>query len=362
MSEKSVQAKGICKRYKSLFGSAKMVLNGISLDIDKGEIFGLLGPNGSGKTTLISIFSTLIYPEEGSLFILGLNARRDRGEIRKIINISTAKPNFPWSLTVRENLIHYGMLYGLYGSALTRTVDDQIDAFELGEFRDLKFENLSTGLKQRLSLAKAMLNHPCLLFLDEPTTGLDPDMSAKIHDLIRRIHEEDEISVIMSTHYMPEAELLCDRIAFLRNGDIAALDTPQNLKNHLGLGERVRIRYSGRADLEALRRMEGIIGLNVKPGIVNGPVKEQAKGRIPEQVNRELDGQLLEQVNRELDGQLIEQVNRQLDGGVKSEVDILIDRHEDSLDRILKSFRDARILDVDIEEPDLEDVFIELAR
>jgi len=132
MIEKSVEAKGICKRYKSFLGAGTTVLNNISLDIDVGEIFGLLGPNGSGKTTLISIFSTLIYPEQGSLSIMGLDARRDRGEIRKIINISTAKPNFPWSLTVRENLRHYGMLYGLYGSGLSRTVDDQIDAFELG--------------------------------------------------------------------------------------------------------------------------------------------------------------------------------------------------------------------------------------
>jgi len=318
MSEKSVQARGICKSYKSLFGSAKTVLEGISLDIDREEIFGLLGPNGSGKTTLISIFSTLIYPEKGSLSILGLNARRDRGEIRKIINISTAKPNFPWSLTVRENLVHYGMLYGLYGLGLNRTVEDQIDAFELGEYRDVKFENLSTGLKQRLSLAKAMLNHPKLLFLDEPTTGLDPDMSAKTHDLIRRIHDEEGISVIMSTHYMPEAELLCDRIAFLRKGRVAALDTPQNLKNHLELGKRVKITYRGLANLDALRALEGVLAVRGNPGIVDG------------------------------------QIDRQLD--------ILMDGNEDSLDRILKSFQDAKILDINIEEPDLEDVFLELAR
>ena len=177
MTEKSVEARGISKMYKSLLGSSTTILDNISLDIESGEIFGLLGPNGSGKTTLISIFSTLIYPEAGSLFILGMNARRDKGEIRKVINISTAKPNFPWSLTVRENLRHYGMLYGLYGSHLSRTVDDQIEAFELGDFRDKRFEDLSTGIKQRLSLAKAMLNHPRLLFLDEPTTGLDPDIS-----------------------------------------------------------------------------------------------------------------------------------------------------------------------------------------
>ena len=310
MIEKSVEAKGICKRYKSFLGAGTTVLNNISLDIDVGEIFGLLGPNGSGKTTLISIFSTLIYPEQGSLSIMGLDARRDRGEIRKIINISTAKPNFPWSLTVRENLRHYGMLYGLYGSGLSRTVDDQIDAFELGEFRDLKFEDLSTGIKQRLSLAKSMLNHPRLLFLDEPTTGLDPDISIKTRALIRRIHEEENVAVVMSTHYMPEAEMLCDRIAFLRKGEVVALDTPQNLKNNLGLGERVVITYSGQADIEALENLPGVLGLKSKTG----------------------------------------------------RVDIVIDRSEDSVDRIVKLFQGAKILDINIKEPDLEDVFIELAR
>ena len=211
---------------------------------------------------------------------------------------------------MRENLRHYGMLYGLHGSGLSRTVEDQIDAFELGEFRDMKFEDLSTGIKQRLSLAKAMLNRPRLLFLDEPTTGLDPDISIRTRALIRRIHEEENIGVVLSTHYMPEAEMLCDRIAFLRKGEIVALDTPQNLKNHLGLGERVVVTYSGQADIEALENLPGVIGLKSKAG----------------------------------------------------RVEIVIDRREDSVDRIVKLFQGASILDINIEEPDLEDVFIELAR
>ena len=310
MSEKSVSCRGIFKRYKSLFGAGVTVLKNISLDIEAGEIFGLLGPNGSGKTTLISIFSTLIYPEEGSLSILGLDARRDKGEIRKLINISTAKPNFPWSLTVQENLRHYGMLYGLYGSVLSRTIEDQIEAFELGEFRDIKFENLSTGIKQRLSLAKAMLNHPRLLFLDEPTTGLDPDISIKTRALIKRIHEEEDISVVLSTHYMPEAEMLCDRIAFLRKGEIVALDTPQNLKNQLGLGERVVVTYDGPVDIVALENVSGVLGLKSSAG----------------------------------------------------RAEIVIDRSMDNLDKIIKIFEGARILDINIKEPDLEDVFLELAR
>jgi ABC-2 type transport system ATP-binding protein len=211
---------------------------------------------------------------------------------------------------VRENLRHYGMLYGLYGSSLSRTVEDQIDAFELGEFRDMKFENLSTGIKQRLSLAKAMLNHPRLLFLDEPTTGLDPDISIKTRMLIKRIHQEQNISVVLSTHYMPEAEMLCDRIAFLRKGRIVALDTPRNLKKHLGLGERVVVSYDGPVDIAALEHLPGVLGIKAE------------RGRL----------------------------------------EIVIDRSEDSLDRIVKLFCHARILDITIKEPDLEDVFLELAR
>ena len=310
MAEKSVSSRGIFKRYKSFLGAGVTVLKNISLDIEAGEIFGLLGPNGSGKTTLISIFSTLIYPEEGSLSILGLDARRDKGEIRKLINISTAKPNFPWSLTVQENLRHYGMLYGLYGPVLSQTIEDQIDAFELSEFRDMKFENLSTGIKQRLSLAKAMLNHPRLLFLDEPTTGLDPDISIKTRALIKRIHEEEDISVVLSTHYMPEAEMLCDRIAFLRKGEIVALDTPQNLKNQLGLGERVIVTFDGSVDIVALENVSGVLGLKSSAG----------------------------------------------------RAEIIIDRSRDNLDQIIKIFERARILDINIKEPDLEDVFLELAK
>jgi ABC-2 type transport system ATP-binding protein len=310
MPEKAVQARGICKSYKGFLGKATTVLKNISLEIEAGEIFGLLGPNGSGKTTLISIFSTLIYPEQGSLRILGLDGHKDKNQIRKLINISSAKPNFPWSLTVKENLRHYGMLYGLYGSGLSRTVNDQIDAFELNDFKDMKFEDLSTGLKQRLSLAKAMLNSPRLLFLDEPTTGLDPDISMKTRLLIQRIHKEQNISVLLSTHYMPEAEMLCDRIAFLRKGEMVALDTPQNLKNHLGLGERVVVLFDGQVDIAELEMVTGVISVSAAPG----------------------------------------------------KVEIIIDRNADNLDRIVKLFSRAKILDISIKEPDLEDVFLELAR
>jgi ABC-2 type transport system ATP-binding protein len=310
MSEISVKARGICKVYKSFFGKRSEVLKDISLNIEAEEIFGILGPNGSGKTTLISIFSTLIYPEKGTLRVLDLDPRKDKDAIRKQINISTAKPNFPWSLTVRENLKHYAMLYGMYGSGLARSVEEQIEAFELGDYHDVKFEDLSTGLKQRLSLAKAMLNSPRLIFLDEPTTGLDPEIAIKTRKLISRIHRENGVSVVLSTHYMPEAEMLCDRIAFLRHGQVVALDTPQNLKNQLHLGDRMLIRYEGPIDVDKLNVITGVMSAKVEPG----------------------------------------------------RAEIIIDRKTENVGQIIKLFSGANILDIEIKEPDLEDVFLELAR
>ena len=310
MSEISINANGICKSYKSLFGKRSEVLKDISLIIEAEEIFGILGPNGSGKTTLISIFSTLIYPEEGSLSVLGMDPRKDKDAIRRLINISTAKPNFPWSLTVEENLKHYAMLYGMYGTRLAQSVKEQLDAFELEEYKEAKFENLSTGLKQRLSLAKAMLNSPRLIFLDEPTTGLDPEIAIKTRQLISKIHRESGVSVVLSTHYMPEAEMLCDRVAFLRHGQVVALDTPQNLKTDLQLGERLSIRYEGSIEIDRLNAIAGVMSSRVDSG----------------------------------------------------RAEIIIDRKSGDMGQIMKLFSEANILDIEIKEPDLEDVFLELAK
>ena len=309
--ETSVVAKDIVKSYKNFFSSRTTVLQDISLEISSDEIFGLLGPNGSGKTTLLSIFSTMIYPDSGSLMVLGIDARKNPDAIRRLINISTAKPNFPWSLTAEENLRYSAMLYGIHGPELKRIVDDSIDAFELREYRDVQFDNLSTGLKQRLSLAKATLNDPKIIFLDEPTTGLDPEVASRTRSLIKEIQQRG-VSIIMSTHYMPEAEQLCDRIAFLRKGQITALGTPLELKNHLALGEKMTVIYQGPVDLRALEKVPGVMKVSSSP----------------------------------------------------RKVELVLDRigQAGSLDKVIKIFGQAEILDIRVEEPDMEDVFIELAR
>jgi len=305
----AVDAKDISKSFRSMF-KKKDVLRNINLSIDGDEIFGILGPNGAGKTTLIAIFSTLIYPDSGRLKIMGLDAFKETDEIRKLINISSGNPNFPWSLTVRENLRHSAMLYGLHGLDLKRTVNEAMALFELEAHEDSKFENLSTGLKQRVSLAKSMLNSPRLLFLDEPTSGLDPEMSIKTRAMIKRIHEEQGVTVVLTTHYMQEAEELCDRIAFLRDGCVIALGTSQELKQQLRLGNRIFIRCNDKVDFDLIRRIPGVMDLKVSSEFI----------------------------------------------------EIVFSGTGELVSKIMKAFEKSDILDIRMEQPDLEDVFLELAR
>ncbi|OGR97186.1 MAG: hypothetical protein A2902_03630 [Elusimicrobia bacterium RIFCSPLOWO2_01_FULL_64_13] len=169
------------------------------------------------------------------------------------MNLSSGNANFPWCMTVREILRFYGMLYGLFGKDLSRRVEELIGLLELGAFRDRRFDELSTGTKQRLALAKALLNRPELLFLDEPTIGLDPDVSIKIRAFIRKINREEGITVLLTTHYMVEAEQLAGRIAFLHSGKILALGTPAELKKEVRAQnmEEVFLRLSRGGEEEA---------------------------------------------------------------------------------------------------------------
>lgn len=306
----ALRAEKICKSFRGLF-KKKEVLHEVSLSIDEGEIFGILGPNGAGKTTLMSIFSTLIRPDSGRLEVFGLDAQKKTHAVRERINISSGNPNFPWSLTVRENLTHSAMLYGLYGRDLTKSVDEAISAFELEPHADSKFETLSTGTKQRVSLAKSILNRPEILFLDEPTSGLDPDMALKTRALIKKIYQEQEITVVLTTHYMPEAEELCDRIAFLREGSLIALGTPGELKRALKIGHhRIFVRFEGDLDPMRLRMIPGVMDVRASPG----------------------------------------------------RVEMVFDHSERAVASIIKAFEGRDILDIGINQPDLEDVFLELAR
>ena len=262
----TIRAEGIHKTFRSGWRGRrrqKEALKGVSLEIEKGEIFGILGPNGAGKTTLLSILSTQLIPDLGDVTILGLNSLHSAHQIRERVNISSGNANFLWSLTVRENLHFYGMLYGLVGRKREEKVEALIDLFSLGDYRNVSFDQLSTGMKQRLSLAKSMLNDPEILFLDEPTAGLDPSVSVRIREMVRSIQKEKGMTVLLTTHNMKEAEYLCGRIAFLKEGRILATGTAGELKRMVRIGDLVKVEFEGRIAEEQLRLADGVINFSV---------------------------------------------------------------------------------------------------
>ena len=228
-----IKTKSLSKTYTSGFwGRNKtLALQDITLSIQQGELFGVLGPNGAGKTTLLNIFSSQLIPDSGEVWILDKNVtRKFDNAVKNKINMISGNPNFPWSLTVEENLNFYAMLYNLNRTERKKIISECIDMFELNKFARTRYDNLSTGTKQKLALAKSLINSPELLLLDEPTIGLYPDISQKIRKMIKRFQEERKISIVLTTHYMLEAEELCDRIAFIKDGKILALGTSTELR------------------------------------------------------------------------------------------------------------------------------------
>jgi ABC-2 type transport system ATP-binding protein len=215
--------------YKSYPNGVRAV-QGLSLEIQKGEIFGILGPNGAGKTTLLNMISTLLKPDAGDIVILGESVLRSSRRIRQRMNLCSGNANFAWSLTIRENLRFYALLYGMRGGAREAKINTLIEAFGLTAFADRRFDEVSTGTKQRMALAKALLNDPEVLLLDEPTVGLDPDIAKRVREYIRDYHRKSGCTLLLTTHYMQEAQELCQRVAFVREGKILALGTPEELK------------------------------------------------------------------------------------------------------------------------------------
>jgi ABC-2 type transport system ATP-binding protein len=261
----AIEAKGIFKTFRSGWWNKreKEALKGIDLQIEKGEIFGILGPNGAGKTTLLSILCTLLLPDRGNVSILDMDGLYDEHRIRKRVNVVSGNANFLWSLTVKENLHYYGMLYGITGKEREKKVEALISLFNLEEHRNIPFDELSTGMKQRLSLAKSLINDPEILFLDEPTVGLDPDISIRIREEILSIHKRRGMTILLTTHNMKEAEYLCGRIAFLKEGKILATGTAETLKRMVRMGDQLKIEFKGMISEDELLRADGVINYGV---------------------------------------------------------------------------------------------------
>jgi ABC-2 type transport system ATP-binding protein len=309
----AIEARDVAKTFRSgvLRRRETVALAGVSLDVPRGSIFGLLGPNGAGKTTLLSIFATLLTPDRGRVVVLGHDVTRDAGALRRRLNMASGNASFVWAMRPEEILDFYGRLYGLSGATLGRRVEELIEMCELSSHRRVPYNELSTGLKQRLALAKALVNDPELLFLDEPTLGLDPDVSVRLREHIARLKRERGMTILLTTHYMREAEQLCDEIAFVKGGRILARGTAAELKRQIRIGDVIALRLDP-PEAPWLADMAGVLRCVSAGGRIECTV-DDAEKRLPEIL-----------------------ATLQTEGVV--------------------------VRDLQVHEPDLEDVFVELAR
>ncbi len=211
-----------------------VAVNGVSLKIRKGEVFALLGPNGAGKTTTIHIISTLLKPTSGKVSVAGYDVVRSPDQVRKKIGIVFQDPSLDNQLTGYDNMYIHGRLYGLRGRELHEKIVKLLDLVELKDFTYKKVMYYSGGMRRRLEIARSLLHEPEILILDEPTIGLDPQSRARIWEYIRFLKKSYDITILMTTHYMDEAEELADRVAIMDRGKILAMGTAEELKSMLG--------------------------------------------------------------------------------------------------------------------------------
>jgi ABC-2 type transport system ATP-binding protein len=253
----AISVKELTKKYGSF-----TAVDHISFNVKEGEVFGLLGPNGAGKTTTISILSTIINLSSGSASIFGNDVTKSRDAVRKMIGIVFQDPSLDDELTGRENLDLHARFYGVKGEQKKKAIADVLKLVELEDAADKQVRSYSGGMKRRLEIARGFIHHPHLLFLDEPTIGLDPQTRRKIWEYIKMLNQKEKLTIIITTHYMEEADELCNRIAIIDHGKIIALDTPEKLKDSLG-GDIIRIGTSQPTKLVALLK-KAKIGTSVK--------------------------------------------------------------------------------------------------
>lgn len=258
------------------FGKKKeavKALDGVSVSIDEGEIFGLLGPNGAGKTTLIKVLTTLLLPTKGEAYVGGYNVVKEPNKVRKIINLVSGGETPGYGiLTVKENLWFFSQLYGLPSSVAKEKSKQLMTDLDFEKYADTRMAKLSTGYKQRMSLARGLLNDPKILFLDEPTLGLDVLTAKRLRTYVINWAKRDKKgTVLLTTHYMAEADEMCDRVAIISDGRILACDSPQTLKQNLLETPIAKIEVSSvQADFGFIGNMQGVVGFSEVRNIQTG--------------------------------------------------------------------------------------------
>lgn len=239
-----ITVKNLVKKYADF-----KALDGLSFEVNENEIFGLLGPNGAGKTTLIHILATLLKPTEGGAIVNGFDVLHNATKVRQSIGVVFQAPSSDDILTGYENLKVHALLYGIPRKLREKRISEVLELVGLEDRKNDQVKKYSGGMRRRLEIARGLLHHPKVFFLDEPTLGLDPKSRETMWKYIKKIVREEKVTIILTTHYMEEADMLCDRIGFITNGKIIALDSPSKLKQEIG-GDIVKITFSDRIPLD----------------------------------------------------------------------------------------------------------------
>jgi ABC-2 type transport system ATP-binding protein len=230
MSEKNIiEVVNLTKKYGEL-----VAVNNVSFEVKEGEIFGLLGPNGAGKTTLISMLCTILRPTSGTAKVNGFDIVKEEDKVRKSIGIVFQDPSLDNRLTGMENIELHASLYGVPKDERKKRIKEVLELVGLEDKANILVRNYSGGMKRRLEIARALIHYPKVLFLDEPTIGLDPQTRVNIWEYILKLAKREKITIFLTTHYMEEADFLCNRVAIIDEGKIIAIDSPENLKRKIG--------------------------------------------------------------------------------------------------------------------------------
>jgi len=246
----------IVKRYGNF-----TAVNGVSFDVAEGEIFGLLGPNGAGKSTLIRMMTTLLEITSGAAYIEGYDVRKNAEKARRCMGVIPQAMTSDGDLTVWENLSIYSKLYGIPTDERERSIDDLLQLVDLTQWRDAPARNLSGGMRRRLEIARGLVHRPRIFFLDEPTTGLDPVSRVAVWEMITNIKQQRNLTVLITTHYMDEADRLCDRIAIVDHGKLVALDTPRALKSSIPGSSVIEAQFTNPPEAWE-KQLETLAGVN----------------------------------------------------------------------------------------------------
>ncbi|HEY5266936.1 MAG TPA: ATP-binding cassette domain-containing protein [Acidimicrobiales bacterium] len=271
---------------KSYAGMDVPAVDQLNLEVHQGEIFGLLGPNGAGKTTTAGILTTRVVPTSGSAYVAGIDVRKHPALVKQVSGIVSQQNTLDRQLTVWENLYFHGRLFGINAKESRLRADELLERFSLSKWAKASVYALSGGMAQRLMVARAIFHRPAVLFLDEPTAGLDPQSRLALWDMLQELNQSGQ-TVVLTTHYMEEADQLCDRVAIMDHGKVLALDTPANLKKSTGADTIVTVKVTSNGDALAnalTSELEGVVGTRVVDNVVSVHVRG-AERLVPRVVN-----------------------------------------------------------------------------